>query len=143
MLTFFSNIKEGFEQGKKIKKNTDEQDDAQNKSKKLLVHQRNTEKKINDLLEKSSEAMSCGPTCQKIKVTEELKQKYLDAQTNMQIAPIKLEETKRKYYTYSEGPTYYENMREQELNQKIKKISELLVENFNDEITTVKTMNIY
>lgn len=109
----------------------------------LLGKQRITEQKINELLEKSSQSILCGPTCQKIKVTEELKQKYLDAETNIQTAPIKLEQSKKNYYIYSEGRPYYENMMEEELNEKAKKISELLVENFNDEVTNANTINTY
>ena len=52
------------------------------------------------MIEKSSEAIICGPDCQKIKVSEELKQKYLDAETNLQTAPIKLDESKKNYYVY-------------------------------------------
>ena len=69
----------------------------------LLQKQQVSQDKINELLEKSAEAMMCGPTCQKLKITEELKQKYLDAQTNIQTAPTKLEQTKKNYYIYSEG----------------------------------------
>ena len=109
----------------------------------LLQKQQVSQDKINDLLEKSAEAMMCGPTCQKLKITEELKQKYLDAQTNIQTAPTKLEQTKKNYYIYSEGRPYYDNMLEEELTQKSEKISILLSENFNDEIDSALTMNNY
>ena len=109
----------------------------------LLQKQQVSQDKINELLEKSAEAMMCGPTCQKLKITEELKQKYLDAQTNIQTAPTKLEQTKKNYYIYSEGRPYYDNMLEEELTQKSEKISTLLSENFNDEIDSALTMNNY
>ena len=109
----------------------------------LLQKQQVSQDKINELLEKSAEAMMCGPTCQKLKITEELKQKYLDAQTNIQTAPTKLEQTKKNYYIYSEGRPYYDNMLEEELTQKSEKISILLSENFNDEIDSALTMNNY
>ena len=66
----------------------------------LLQRQQISQDKINELLEKSSEAIMCGPSCQKLKVSEELKQKYLDAETNMQTAPIKLEQSKKNYYIW-------------------------------------------
>ena len=66
----------------------------------LLQRQQLNQDKINQLLEQSAEALACGPTCQKLKISEELKQKYLDAETNMQTAPIQLEETKKNYYIY-------------------------------------------
>lgn len=109
----------------------------------LLQKQQVSQDKINELLEKSAEAMMCGPTCQKLKITEELKQKYLDAQTNIQTAPVKLEQTKKNYYIYSEGRPYYDNMLEKELTEKAEKIAILLSENFNDEIASALTMNNY
>jgi len=115
----------------------------QNSQSSLLQKQQISQDKINELLEKSAEAMMCGPTCQKLKITDELQQKYLDAQTNLQIAPIKLEQTKKNYYIYTEGRPYYDNMLEEDLKQKAEKIAELLGENFNDEVSSASTMNSY
>ena len=115
----------------------------QNDKSNLLQGQQISQDKITALLEKSANSLMCGPTCQKLKITEELKQKYLDAQTNLQTAPIKLDQTKKNYYVYSEGTPYYDNMLEEELKQKAKKIAELLSENFNDELSSALTMNSY
>jgi len=109
----------------------------------LLQNQQLNQDKINDLLNKSAEALLCGPDCQKMKITDELKQKYLDAETNIQIAPIKLEQTKKNYYVYKEGRPFYDNMMEEELKQKAEKISELLGESFNEEVSSANTMNQY
>ncbi len=113
------------------------------KKQNLLQKQQISQDKINELLEKSSELILCGPSCQKQKVKEELKQKYLDAETNMQTAPIKLEDSKKNYYVFTEGRPYYDNMKEEELKTKATTISQLLEENFNDEISTANTMNAY
>ena len=109
----------------------------------LLQNQQLNQDKINDLLNQSAEALLCGPDCQKMKITDELKQKYLDAETNIQIAPIKLEQTKKNYYVYKEGRPFYDNMLEEELKQKAEKISELLGETFNEEVSSANTMNQY
>ncbi len=109
----------------------------------LLQNQQLNQDKINDLLNKSAEALLCGPDCQKMKITDELKQKYLDAETNIQTAPIKLEQTKKNYYVYKEGRPFYDNMMEEELKQKAEKISELLGESFNEEVSSSLTMNQY
>ena len=109
----------------------------------LLDKQQITQEKINELLNLSTEALMCGPDCQKQKISDELKQKYLDAENNMETAPIKLEETKKNYYVYTEGRPYYDNMREEELKQKSIKITELLSDAFNEELTNAKTMNSY
>lgn len=112
-------------------------------SKDILQRQKISQDKINKLLEMSAEAIMCGPDCQKSKISEELKQKYLDAQTNLQTAPINLENTKKNYYIYTEGRPYYDNMLEDELKQKAEKMSSLLSENFNNELIDSETMNTY
>jgi hypothetical protein len=66
----------------------------------LLQSQQLSQEKINELLEQSSQAIMCGPECQKAKVSEDLKQKYLDAETNMQTAPMQLDQSKKNYYVY-------------------------------------------
>lgn len=109
----------------------------------LLQSQQMNQDTINELLNKSAEALMCGPDCQKQKITDELRQKYLDAETNMQTAPIKLEQSKKNYYIYTEGRPYYNNMLEDELTKKADKISEALTQNFNEELTTANTMNSY
>jgi hypothetical protein len=111
--------------------------------KSLLQQQQISQQKINDLLEKSAEAISCGPTCQKQKISAELKQKYLDAETNMQTAPINLEQSKKNYYVYTEGTPFYDNMKEEELQLEAQKIGDLLAENFNNEVSSALTMNTY
>ena len=109
----------------------------------LLKKQQISQEKINQLLDFSSENLLCGPDCQKTKISTELKQKYLDAQTNLQTAPINLENTKKNYYVYTEGGPFYDNMLETELQQKADTISTLLSENFNSEVSDANVMNVY
>jgi hypothetical protein len=109
----------------------------------LLKNQQISQDKINELLNQSVDALVCGPTCQKQKVTDELRQKYIDAETNVNTAPIELERTKKNYYVFTEGRTYYDNMLEEELIKKSQIISQLLSENFNDEVSSAITMNEY
>ena len=111
--------------------------------KKLLKKQQISQDKINQLLELSSQELICGPDCQQKKISTELKQKYLDAQTNLQTAPINLENTKKNFYVYSEGLPFYDNMREEELQQKADTISTLVSENFNSEVSDANVMNLY
>ena len=56
---------------------------------------------------------------------------------------LKLEQTKKNYYVYTEGRPYYDNMLEDELTQKANKMGSLLEQNFNEELTTATTMNAY
>ena len=110
---------------------------------KLLKNQQISQDKINQLLEQAKSSLLCGPTCQKTKKTEELRQKYMDAETNLQTAPIQLEQSRKNYYVFSQGRPYYDNMLEQELNEKAEQITAMLADNFRDELTSAKTMNQY
>jgi hypothetical protein len=109
----------------------------------LLQQQKATQEQINKLLETSANALMCGPECQKQKKTDKLRQQYLDAQTNIKMAPSKLEETKKNYYVYSQGETYYDNMQETELTKKAEELGNLLSISFNSELNDAKTMNSY
>jgi hypothetical protein len=109
----------------------------------LLSTQRDAQEQISSLLESSAEALLCGPECQKKKVSDELYERYLNAQTNLETAPINLETTKRNYYVYTEGESAYNNMHETELKQTAETIAKLLSDSFNDELTSAVTMNQY
>lgn len=131
--------------------NTTNNSDNPNKLKKsmnkdseiLLKKQQASTAKLTALLEQSLNTLSCGPTCQKIKIENELNQKYLDAQTNMQTAPVQLETTRKNYYVFKEGRPYYNNMLEEELKQKAEVMAKLLADNFREEIDNAKLMNTY
>lgn len=107
----------------------------------LLKEQQISQQTINELLDQASQATICGPTCQKLKVSQELKQKYLDAETNMQTAPIQLEQSRKNYYVFTEGQPEYDNMNQLELETKAITIAESIKKNFKDEVTNANTMN--
>ena len=109
----------------------------------LLLNQRNAQEQINNLLEQSTQALLCGPDCQKQKVSDELKQKYLNAQTALKTAPINLETTKKNYYVYTDGESSYNNMLEIDLKTKAEKIGSLISDSFNEELASALTMNKY
>jgi hypothetical protein len=111
--------------------------------KNLLQKQQTTTDKLTALLATSAERLTCGPTCQKIKTSEQLKQKYLNAQTNIQTAPIVLEESKKNYYVYTESQPYYDNMVETELKNKATTMATLIGDSFNEEVSNAETMNSY
>jgi len=112
-------------------------------SEQLLKKQQASTEKLSALLEQSLTTLSCGPTCQQIKVENELNQKYLDAQTNMQTAQVQLETTRKNYYVFKEGRPYYDNMLEEELKKKSEIMGKLLSDNFQEEIANAKLMNTY
>ena len=123
--------------------NTTTNSESNKDADKLLQKQQISTEKLNSLLEQSLSALSCGPTCQKIKTSEDLKQKYLNAQTNLQTAPIQLETTKKNYYVFTEGEPRYNDMLEKELKQKAEMMGKMLANNFHEEISNAKLMNSY
>lgn len=109
----------------------------------ILQKQQETTNQLNALIEQSAEAISCGPDCQKLKSDQDLEQKYLDAQTNMQTAPIQLQEARKNFYVFTEGEGAYNSLIEEELKLKATKIGELIKEKFLEEITSATTLNFY
>lgn len=93
------------------------------------------------MLQAQQEALACGPDCQRDKVLNELNQKYLDAQTNIQTAPITLEQTKKNYYVFKEGRPYYDNMQEKKLIKKANTIAEEITINFNEALGNAQSLN--
>jgi len=109
----------------------------------ILRKQQETTAKINSLLESSAELLACGPTCQKLKVSDSLKQKYLNAETNMLTAPEQLKTAKRNYYIYTEGESYYNNMLKEELSITAEKVTNTLNNIFQQIVNYSETMNKY
>jgi len=110
---------------------------------KLDVKQNKSFLKLNSLLEKSAQSLVCGPDCQKEKKTDTLKQKYLEAETNIQTAPIILEESRKNYYVFAKGEPYYDNMREKELTDKAKHLAGQIFDEFTQEIKHCEMLNSY
>jgi len=110
---------------------------------KLLKKQQTSTEKLSSLLEQSLTVISCGPDCQKEKVTKELRKRYQDAETNLQTAPIQLENSKKHYYVFTEGRPFYDEMLEKELKKKAELMGKMIADNFRDEIINAKTMNAY
>ena len=110
---------------------------------KLLGKQFNTKTQLSDMLEQTLSVISYSPEKQREQITSDLEQKYLNAQTNLQTAPIQLEETKKNYYVYKNGRPYYNDMLEKELTTKANVISQEIANKFNEETENANTMNAY
>ena len=63
----------------------------------LIKCQQESTNKLNSLLDQYSKQVMCGPDCQREKTTASLKQKMLDAQTNIQSGPTQLAQAKKAY----------------------------------------------
>lgn len=95
---------------------------------------------LSQTLGTSITALTCGPTCQRENKINELRQKYLDAQTNKLTAPQQVVNAEKDYYTFAEGTAAYDTIRTKELQDQANKLGGLMQENFIDEIYNIEML---
>lgn len=95
--------------------------------------------KLNSLIDKATEAIICGPQCQKDKTANELKQKYLNSKTNLQTAPNQVQIAAKNYYTFTQGESGYNEYLETQLQNKAEKIADIYQTNFETEVGKANT----
>lgn len=100
-----------------------------------------TMNQFNSLLQQSQKAMLCGPDCQKSEAAKTLQQKYLDAQVNLQTAPVQLQQAAKKYITYTQGEAGYDDYLNKELQTKADAIIATLKKSFTDSINSARTLS--
>jgi len=110
---------------------------------KLLSKQFDIKTQMNDMLNKTLSIVAYSPERQREQITNDLEQKYLNAQTNLQTAPLQVDETKKNYYIYKNGRPYYNDMLEKELKQKATQITQQISIKFKEEADNANTMNAY
>jgi hypothetical protein len=93
---------------------------------------------FNSFLETASQNLMCGQECQKNKTSQQLKQNYLNAQTNLITAPQQVEETQKKYVTFTQGEGAYNQLQSTQIEQKAETISSNFQEKFNDEVSKIQ-----
>ena len=96
--------------------------------------------KLQGLIDNANSALQCGPTCQKIKKREELKQKYINAQTNVISAPDQLRQAQKNYFLYSFGTAEYDDVISKQLNSKVEKIASTLQQEFDQNVENANTL---
>lgn len=94
---------------------------------------------FNSFLDMAAETIACGPECQQNKTAEELKNKYLTAQSNLTLAEPEYQIAKQNYYTFISGQSGYDEMIESELKDKANLISEYFKKVYDEEINKIKT----
>jgi hypothetical protein len=89
--------------------------------------------KFNSLIDQASQALSCDAKCQKQKKVQELKQKYLNAQSNLARGPERIEMARKNFVIYNKGEPVYNELLEMELRKKATMIAKIYEENFNEQ----------
>lgn len=109
----------------------------------LIKCQQESTNKLNSLLDQYSKQVMCGPDCQREKTTASLKQKMLDAQTNIQSGPTQLAQAKKAYYTYVGGEGAYTKALEKDLTAEAEQITTAAQTEFDKLIANAKAMLNY
>ena len=111
----------------------------------LLSKQMNTNSSINSLIDNATKLIMCPPgsACEKENVSAELNRELQDAIINEQVAPLRLANAKRYYYTYTQGKSGYNGMLEKELQEKSRLITKQIADKFIEEVENAVTMNMF
>jgi hypothetical protein len=96
---------------------------------------------LNDLINQANQLINCGPSCSQNQTTTQLKQNYLDAQTNMISAPQQLLTAQKKYITYTEGESGYNEFLDKQLEEKADTVAKSYQTKFNDDVEIIKQKN--
>ena len=95
--------------------------------------------KLNSLISQASDTISCDANCQQQRKADQLKQKYLDAQTNLASAPNQLNTAQKNYLVFTQGLGGYNDANESELRAKAQAIADAFEQNFYDQEAAVNT----
>lgn len=94
---------------------------------------------FNSFLDKALNSIACDAECQRNKTKQDLRNKFLAAQTNLNLAEPSYKIAKQNYYTYVSGESAYEQMIEAELNKQIDDNIKKFREELNIEITKMRS----
>ena len=95
--------------------------------------------KFNSFLNSAAQTIACGPDCQRQKKSDELKNKYLTAESNLALAEPQYQIAKQNYYTFISGQSGYDEMMESEYREKAELIGQKFKESYDEEIAKIKT----
>ena len=106
----------------------------------MVIHHK-TEKKeqfnsldqFNSLMTQASQSMSCDSECQRKKTEEELKQKYLDSQTNLATAPDQVSSSMKNYMVFADGTPAYNEYLDNTLETKAIQIATEFKDQFTED----------
>jgi hypothetical protein len=89
--------------------------------------------KFNSMIDKATASISCDSECQRKQKDDELKQAYLDAQTNLATAPNNVYVSRQNYVVFDQGQPAYDELIDSELLEQAQKLSSYYQTNFENE----------
>jgi hypothetical protein len=95
--------------------------------------------KFNTLISQASDAVLCNSECRKQRETDKLKQNYLNSQTNLASASNQVQVAEKKYVTFTQGASGYNDLLDSQLQEKAQEISDKFTEYFDNDSKEVTT----
>jgi hypothetical protein len=106
----------------------------------LSLQQQQTTDQINALITRSTDALTCGPECQKTRKADSLQQDYLNAQANVETAPVQLQTAEKNYYTYTQGTAGYNAIRTNAITQQAAQVTDSATTTFQSEVDSATSL---
>jgi hypothetical protein len=94
---------------------------------------------FNSFITKASDAIMCNSDCQQKRQSEQLKQQYLNSQTDLAFAPSKLHVAEKNYISFTEGTPAYNDLIDNRLALEAQQIAENFTTNFTNTSTNVSS----
>jgi hypothetical protein len=92
---------------------------------------------FNSFIQQANNVLGCNSECQQKNKAEQLKQDYLNSQTNLASADSQVQTAQKNYLTFTEGELGYNQVNTQQLNQKAVMIIDNYKKNFNTEVNKI------
>jgi hypothetical protein len=95
--------------------------------------------KFNTLISQASDAILCNSECKKQREADKLKQNFLNSQNNLASASQQVQLAEKKYVTFTQGQTAYNDLLDNQLQEKAQQIIDKFVEYFKTDTQAIKT----
>jgi hypothetical protein len=95
--------------------------------------------KFNTLISEASDAILCNSECRKQRDADNLKQNYLNSQSNLASASNQVQVAQKKYITFTQGETGYNDLLDNQLQEKAQQITNKFTEYFEKDSQEIKT----
>ena len=95
--------------------------------------------RFNSFIQEASDTIMCDVDCQRQREEERLKQEYERAQQALAFAPSQLQRAQQNYVLYSQGESEYDELLDEELDEKANIIADAFTENFDNEVNKLKS----
>ena len=95
--------------------------------------------KFNTLISQASDAVLCNSECRKQRETDKLKQNYLTSQTNLASASNQVQVAQKKYVTFTQGDSGYNDLLDSQLQEKAQEIADKFTEYFDNDSKEITT----